>query len=81
MTITIELPAGTEEKLRAHALATGKNVEALVVEAVEAKLSLAKISFREILAPVHEDFRKSGLTDLELAGLLQEARNDVGSNP
>ena len=73
MTITINLPPATEERLRAEALATGKDLEALVVEAVEARLSLSKLSLRDILAPFHEEFRKSGMTESELDTLLEHA--------
>jgi hypothetical protein len=73
MTITITLPPATEQRLRAQAQATGKDVGTFVLEAVEARLSLAKLSLRDILAPVHEDFRKSGMTEAELDTLLQDA--------
>ena len=49
MTITITLPPATEQRLRAEAEATGKDVGTLVVEAVEARLSLAKLSLRDAL--------------------------------
>ena len=83
MTITIHLPAATEEKLRAQATSTGKKVEVLVVEAVEEKLTLAHLSLREILAPVHEDFHKSGMTEGELENLVQEtiAENRAARKP
>ena len=73
MTITITLPPATEERLRAEAEATGKDVNTFVVEAVEARLSLAKLSLRDILAPVHEDFGRSGMTQADLDELLQES--------
>jgi hypothetical protein len=77
MTITITLPPATEDRLRAQAQATGKDINTLVIEAVEARLSLASLSFRNILAPVHEDFRKSGMTDTELDALLGEALTET----
>jgi hypothetical protein len=73
MTITINLPPATEERLRAQAEATGKDLGALVVEAVEARLALAQLSFRDILAPVHGDVRKSGMSDMELDTFLHES--------
>jgi hypothetical protein len=71
MTITINLPPATEDRLRAQAEATGKDLGTLVVEAVEARLALTQPSLRDILAPVHEDFRKSGMTEAELDSFLQ----------
>jgi predicted DNA-binding protein len=85
MTITITLPPATEERLRAQAEATGKNISTLVVEAVEARLSLAQLSLRDILAPVHGDFQRSGMTDADLDTLLEtsldEARSERKSAP
>lgn len=73
MTITITLPPATEDRLRAESEATGKSISALVVEAVEARLSLAQLRLRDILAPAHADFHRSGMTEPELDRLLQQA--------
>ncbi|HET6878838.1 MAG TPA: hypothetical protein VFI31_01635 [Pirellulales bacterium] len=85
MTITINLPPAAEEHLRAQAEATGKNISALVVEAVEAQLALAKLRFRDILAPVHAEFHRSGMSEAELNTLLEEsleqARSERRSHP
>jgi len=79
MTITIDLPAATEARLRAQAEATGKNISTLVVEAIESRLSLAQLGLREILAPVHADFQASGMTDTELDTLLQDSLDESRS--
>jgi hypothetical protein len=80
MTLTIDLPAETERELRARAAATGKDVATLVREAVEEKLRATTPAFAEILAPVHEDFRQSGMNEAELdslmEGTLREARKE-----
>jgi hypothetical protein len=72
MTITVHLTPATAEKLHAQAAASGKDVETFVREAVEAKLAITGRSFRDIMAPVHEDFRKSGMTEEELSILIDE---------
>jgi hypothetical protein len=77
MTITVHFPADLEKKLLARAAATGKAVDALVREAVEEKLQQALPSFQEILAPVHDDFRKSGMTEGELDTLLKDTLAQV----
>jgi hypothetical protein len=73
-------PAETERKLLARASATGKDVATLVREAVEEKLRALLPPFAEVLAPVHEDFRKSGMTEAEVGHLLErtlaEARKE-----
>ncbi len=79
MTIKITLPPATEERLRAHAAATGKKISTLVAEAVEARLSLAQLQLRDILAPVHGDFHQSGLTDEDLETLLKGSVEKVRS--
>jgi hypothetical protein len=70
MTLTIDLSAETERKLLAQAAATGKDVATLVREAVEEKLGGRIHTFAEVLAPVHEDFRQSGMDEAELDALL-----------
>lgn len=79
MTITIELPAATEERLRAQATATGKNISTFVVEAVEARLALAQLQLKDILAPVHAEFKQSGMSATELDTLLETAIKEVRS--
>jgi hypothetical protein len=79
MTLSIELPLATIQKLEAEAAASGKDVETLVREAVEVKLAVAGRSFREIMAPVHEDFRRSGMTGEQLDSLIDEAVQDARS--
>lgn len=73
MTITIHLPPATEKQLRAQAEATGKNISTLVVEAVEARLALAELRFKDILAPVHAQFHRSGMSEVQLNALLEES--------
>ena len=77
MTITITLPPATEARLRAQAEVTGKNISTLVVEAVEARLSLAQLSLRDILAPAHADFHECGTTDAELDTLLRHSLDET----
>jgi hypothetical protein len=77
MTITINLPPATENRLRAEARATGKDIGTLVLEAVEARLSISELSLRDILGPVHEDFRQSGMSEADLDALLDETLAEV----
>lgn len=77
MTLTIDLPIETERKLLARAAASGKDVATLVREAVEETLRTPLPTFTEILAPVHEDFRRSGLTGEELDTLLEGTLAEV----
>jgi hypothetical protein len=69
--ITLSLPPDIEDRLRAHAVATGKDIRTVILEAVEARLALLQMNLREILAPIHADFKRSGMSDAELDALLQ----------
>jgi plasmid stability protein len=73
MTITLNLPPATVEKLHAQAAAHGKDVETFVREAVEAKLVVSGLSFREILGPLHREVQASGISEKELEALADEA--------
>jgi hypothetical protein len=77
MTITIDFSPETERQLLARAAATGKDVNTLVREAVEEKLRTPLPRFQQILAPVHEDFRRSGMSEEELDTLLEESLKEV----
>jgi len=79
MTITITLPPTTEQLLRQQAQATGKDINTLIVEAIEARLTLAQLRLRDILTRVHEDFHKSGMSQDELDARLSEALAEVRS--
>lgn len=71
MTITIHLAPAIEQQLRVQAESTGKNISTLVIEAVEARLALAPLQLKDILAPVHADFCRSGMSEADLSELLE----------
>jgi hypothetical protein len=77
MTLTINLPPATVERLQAQAAASGKDVDTFVREAVEAKLAIPGSPLRETLAPIHEDFRKSGMSEQQLDDLIDEAVSEA----
>jgi hypothetical protein len=77
MTLTITFPPDTERLLLARAAATGKDVTTLVREAVEEKLRTPSPTFAEILAPVHEEVRASGMTEEALDALLESTLEEV----
>jgi hypothetical protein len=83
MTITINLPPGKLEELQAEAAATGKDVETVVRDAVDARLARRKQTFADVLKPIHEAIDASGMTpeqaetffDQQLAELRAERRS------
>src|SRR5580658_3718855 len=55
MTLTIELPPATLERLHAEAAATGKDVQTVVREAVEARFAARRQTFADILKSLHDE--------------------------
>jgi predicted transcriptional regulator len=86
MTITINLPPATLDQLKAEAQATGKDVETVVREAVEAKMALSQMSLQEVLRPLNEAIAASGMTpeeaesffEQELSAMRAERKSSLG---
>lgn len=80
MTVTIDLSSDEERQLHERASQLGQDLtgylQQLIREDLEAAPRRRGRSFSEILAPVHEDFRKSGMTEDELDALLQAALDE-----
>lgn len=78
MTITIDLPPATIKKLHAQAAASGKDVETFVREAVEARLVVTGLTFRQILEPIHQEAEASGISEEELTSMADQ---EVAATP
>jgi hypothetical protein len=87
MTLTISLPPETERALRERAACAGQTVERYIQQLVEQELGgtsggprspgRSPSSLAETLAPVREEFEQSGLTDEDLATLVEEVREKI----
>jgi hypothetical protein len=77
MTITIDLPPATLEKLKAEAAATGKDIQTVVCEAVEARFARRRETFAEILKPIQDEVEASGTSEQELEDQVDEAVADA----
>ena len=78
-TETIEitgLPKGTTDAITELSRSKGKSAEEYLRTLIEAEL-LSQQTFAEILAPIRDGFRKSGMTQDQLDALFQEAREKV----
>lgn len=73
MTLTIDLPPATLEKLKAEAAATGKDIQTVLRETVEARFASRRATFAEILKPIHDQVEASGATEKELEELVDQA--------
>ena len=87
MTVTISFPPETEQALRERADRAGQTIERYIQQLVERDLggtnggprppAHAPSSLEETLAPVREEFERSGLTDEDLATLVDEVREKI----
>jgi hypothetical protein len=83
--ITLQLRPETEQRLREKAALRGQTLEAYLQQLAEREAASAngsqtpagKPSLDELLAPVQQRFAQSGMTEDELAALVEEAREEV----
>jgi hypothetical protein len=72
MTLTIDLPQATVDRIQSEAQASGKDVATFVREAVEAKLVVSGLSFRSILNPIHQEVDGSGISEAALGAFIDQ---------
>ncbi len=67
------LPAGTRATLERVGQQTGRSLEDYLRELIEIEV-LSQQPFREICAPIREQFRQTGLTEEEFDDLIERER-------
>jgi len=77
MTLRIDFPPATLEQLKAEAAATGKDIQTVVSEAVEARFARRRQTFADILKPIHDEVEASGIGEDELEKLVDDAVEDA----
>ncbi len=93
MTVILSLPPETEQKLRERAAQAGQSVERYVHQLVERDVlstnggesappasdqpAASGRCLDQVLAPIREEFERSGMTDEELAELVEEVREEI----
>ena len=75
MSLMIHLSPETEKRLLARATAQGQNPTEYVQQLIEKDVKTPSLG--EILAPVRQEFRESGMTEEELETLIEECRGEV----
>lgn len=78
--VPVYLPADTERTLREKAAAAGLPLDTYLIRLAEKDAppgTLAKPSLAELLAPIRKAFEGSGMTDRDLADLVEEAREEI----
>ena len=83
-TVTLEvtgLPKDLASRLAARARACGRTVSDYMRGLIEQDLAESQPGPRstldEILAPVHEEFARSGMTEEELDAMVEEIRDEI----
>jgi hypothetical protein len=74
MTLMIALPPEDERKLAERAAASGQEMSEYVQKLI--KRDINQPSFEEILAPIHEAVRASGIGEAEIDGIIHDAIAD-----
>jgi hypothetical protein len=74
MTVTIALPPDEEKKLVERAVASGQDVSEYVHQLI--KKHIEQPTLGELLAPVHQAVRASGMAEHEVDSLIQTAVDD-----
>jgi hypothetical protein len=75
MKLNISISPEAEARLRERASATGEPLEQVASRFVEE--ALRRPSLNELLAPLRAEFEASGMTDDELAELLERAKHEM----
>ena len=81
--VTLQISPETRLVLQDRAARRGLSLEAFLEQLIDSAASNGpagdahKPTFDEIATPIREAFRESGMTDAELAGLVEEAREEV----
>jgi len=70
------LPEGTREAIKELSQSKGKSSDEYLRTLIEAEI-LSQQTFAEILAPIREGFRESGMTEEQLDAFFEEARRKV----
>lgn len=78
MTVRITFPPMMEAEFRKKAAASGKDVTEFVLDAVKEKLKTPE-TLAQLLAPIHEHTRRTGITEDEIEALVEEVREEARS--
>jgi phosphotransacetylase len=74
MTITLELPKETEEKIRKRAKRRGQDINTFVLSLVEREVLP---SWAELVKPIHDETKRLGLTEEDVEKLVDEELAEV----
>ena len=80
MCLHLPLTPDDERLLAQRAHSAGQDAAAFALDVLRRELArVARVE--SMLAPVHEEFERSGMTEEELTGLLERAKHDLRREP
>jgi hypothetical protein len=77
MSITIDLAPEEERWLSERAARNGEDIGRFIHRLIAREIQGAATTLDEVLAPVRRQFEESGMTDEELANLVEEVREEI----
>jgi hypothetical protein len=77
MTITIDLNPEEERRLSERAARHGEDVGSFIHRLIAREIQTPATTLDQVLAPVRQQFEESGMTDEELATLVEEVREEI----
>jgi hypothetical protein len=77
MVISINFPPATLNRLQAEAAKSGKDLDTLITEAVEARIALSHASLHDVLRPISEAIAASGTTSEEAEAFFEKELSAV----
>ena len=75
MVLHVPISSETEAKLKAKAAVAGMDLSTFAARTLERAAS--KPSLEEVLAPLREEFKRSGMSEDELVDLLEKAKHEA----
>jgi len=72
MTTAINFPPATLSRLQAEAQKSGKDIDTIVTEAVEARMAIAHVSLQDVLRPINEAIAASGASPEEAEAFFEQ---------
>ena len=74
LSVLVQLPSDLARTIDTLAERRGQDRDQFIVSFLQQQLGVSAVSFEEIMAPIAEDFRRSGMTEEELDDLVEQER-------
>jgi hypothetical protein len=72
--VLVSLPSNLARTIDTLAGRRGQDRAQFIVSFLQEKLDVSALSFEEMMAPIAEDFRRTGMTEEDLEALVEQER-------